>query len=74
MTPCPLEQSAGAISRFSLQASARNQWFGTVLPPAMRQVQQRNRCAAGRRQTRLKSRADGTKRRASHGTEEEKNC
>ena len=36
----PLDSLLGAISRFSLQTSARNQWFGTVTGRELSQVQQ----------------------------------
>lgn len=36
----PLDSLLGAISRFSLQTSARNQWFGTVTARDNSQVQQ----------------------------------
>ncbi|VFS85879.1 Transcriptional regulator modE [Kluyvera cryocrescens] len=36
----PLDSLLAAISRFSLQTSARNQWFGTVTQRDHQQVQQ----------------------------------
>jgi molybdate transport system regulatory protein len=36
----PLDSLLAAISRFSLQTSARNQWFGTITGRDHQQVQQ----------------------------------
>ncbi|EHC39589.1 DNA-binding domain of ModE / Molybdate-binding domain of ModE [Salmonella enterica subsp. enterica serovar Gaminara str. A4-567] len=72
----PLDSLLAAISRFSLQTSARNQWFGTITArdrasprcrtaPRSRSGATACRRAAGRRQNAAQSRADGAKRRAS---------
>jgi molybdate transport system regulatory protein len=49
----PLDSLLAAISRFSLQTSARNQWFGTITGRDHQQVQQHVDVLADR-QTRLK--------------------
>ncbi len=40
MTPLPLNSLLAAISRFSLQTSARNRWFGTITARDHDDVQQ----------------------------------
>jgi molybdate transport system regulatory protein len=40
----PLDSLLAAISRFSLQTSARNQWFGTITGRDHQQVQQHVEC------------------------------
>ncbi|SUH89164.1 molybdenum transport protein ModE [Salmonella enterica subsp. enterica serovar Typhimurium] len=61
----PLDSLLAAISRFSLQTSARNQWFGTITARDRESGATACRRAAGRRQNAAQSRADGAKRRAS---------
>ncbi len=51
----PLDSLLAAISRFSLQTSARNQWFGTITGRDHQQVQQHVEVLLADRQTRLKS-------------------
>ncbi len=64
----PLDSLLALPLRFSLQTSARNQWFGTITARDRDQVQQHVDVLLADGKTRLKSRADGTKRRASrHG-------
>ncbi|MCQ6499329.1 molybdenum-dependent transcriptional regulator [Raoultella planticola] len=50
----PLDSLLAAISRFSLQTSARNQWFGTITGRDHQQVQQHVEVLLADRQTRLK--------------------
>lgn len=50
----PLDSLLAAISRFSLQTSARNQWFGTITGRDHQQVQQHVDVLLADRQTRLK--------------------
>ncbi|MFK3910935.1 molybdenum-dependent transcriptional regulator [Enterobacter cancerogenus] len=51
----PLDSLLGAISRFSLQTSARNQWFGTVTARDNSQVQQHIEILLADGTTRLKA-------------------
>lgn len=51
----PLDSLLGAISRFSLQTSARNQWFGTVTARDDGQVQQHVEVLLADGTTRLKA-------------------
>lgn len=51
----PLDSLLGAISRFSLQTSARNQWFGTVTARNDGQVQQHVEVLLADGTTRLKA-------------------
>lgn len=51
----PLDSLLGAISRFSLQTSARNQWFGTVTARDNDQVQQHVEVLLADGTTRLKA-------------------
>ncbi|WP_368746992.1 molybdenum-dependent transcriptional regulator [Enterobacter cancerogenus] len=51
----PLDSLLGAISRFSLQTSARNQWFGTVTARDHSQVQQHIEILLADGTTRLKA-------------------
>nr|VUD31443.1 DNA-binding domain of ModE / Molybdate-binding domain of ModE [Raoultella sp. NCTC 9187] len=50
----PLDSLLAAISRFSLQTSARNQWFGTITGRDHQQVQQHVEVLLADGQTRLK--------------------
>ena len=50
----PLDSLLAAISRFSLQTSARNQWFGTVTARDHQQVQQHVEVLLADGETRLK--------------------
>ncbi|MBS1204201.1 MAG: molybdenum-dependent transcriptional regulator [Proteobacteria bacterium] len=50
----PLDSLLAAISRFSLQTSARNQWFGTVTARDRQQVQQHIEVLLADGETRLK--------------------
>lgn len=50
----PLDSLLAAISRFSLQTSARNQWFGSITGRDHQQVQQHVEVLLADRQTRLK--------------------
>lgn len=50
----PLDSLLAAISRFSLQTSARNQWFGTITGRDHQQVQQHVEVLLADHQTRLK--------------------
>ena len=49
----PLDSLLAAISRFSLQTSARNQWFGTITGRDRQQVQQHVEVLLADRKTRL---------------------
>jgi molybdate transport system regulatory protein len=49
----PLDSLLAAISRFSLQTSARNQWFGTITGRDRQQVQQHVEVLLADGQTRL---------------------
>ena len=51
----PLDSLLGAISRFSLQTSARNQWFGTVTGRDHSQVQEHIEILLADGTTRLKA-------------------
>lgn len=51
----PLDSLLAAISRFSLQTSARNQWFGTITARDHQQVQQHVEVLLADGQTRLKA-------------------
>jgi len=50
----PLDSLLAAISRFSLQTSARNQWFGTITARDRQQVQQHVEVLLADGETRLK--------------------